>query len=240
MNQLPVEPIPLAAIEDDGGGLVRFRHVLGDLDALVFSIKEYGLMSPPVVWRVTDRSGGKDSIQMRYILIEGNRRVAAIRQLEKDWASEQPFPLAAVACCVRAGGLDTARLLSIQAHVNRDLTEGTNRGDEAVAVKWLLKAGWEPKQIEGMLGVSQPWVSYLKTLGEYLTPEAMDALRNGHISMQDGLALVKASKSGGVVDKELQNVELATKVVENGKSTWASRREPTNPRSKAARQLFRP
>ncbi len=211
LKQLPLEPISLAAIQKEGCGLVPFRQDLGDLDPLASSIWQYGLMSPPVVWKTVDRSGGKGAAKECYILIEGNRRVAAIRQLQKDWTGEQPFPLDTVTCSVREGRLDGAgaRLLSIQAHVNRNLTKGTNRGDEAVAVTWLLDVGWEPYHIEDMLGVSQPWVAQLKALAERLTPDSMKALRTGEINMPEALKLVYRPNTREAAVVERQNAALA-------------------------------
>ena len=166
-----------------------------------------------------DRTGGQGAAKERYILIEGNRRVAAVRLLAKEWiarvaaieesnkalgaaiwkrekkrrGSVDEFPLAKLACCVFEGKVDDARNLSIQVHVNRDVPDGTNRGDEAVAVQWLLK-GLKPKQIEDMLGDSQAWVSLLKGLAERLSPKSMEDLRNGVISMVAANKLVKKTR----------------------------------------------
>ncbi len=224
-DQLTIERISLAAVDNEQGDLVQFRQNLGDVDALAASIREHGLVSPPVVWRANRRRVEGTDAGARYVVIDGSRRIAAIRQLERAWSrTDKPFPLTNLFCSVHEGRVDAARLLSVQVHVERDLVEDTNRGDEAVAVKWLLQTGWDPMQIQEMLGVSQAWVSQLKALAERLTSSSMAALQAGKISMQDALSLTRLSKAGVIVDAARQNAELEVLVARNATRTWQSAR----------------
>ena len=233
MSQLQPELVPLAQIGDEGLGLAAFRHNLGDLRPLMDSIWEYGLTSPPIVWKTVDRTGGKAAARVRYIVIAGNRRVAAIRELERKWnadvatmgererkeatqryATGLQFPLANLWCSVFEGSVRSARETSIELQLNRRLQADINRGDEAVAVAWLLDKEYKrlPEQIELMLGVSQPWVSELKAIVERLSPNAMEALRNGQIEMTEAYDLAKITRVGMPVEVELCDAALAERM----------------------------
>ncbi len=242
-DQLPIEKIPLAALDEEYGDLVQFRHNLGNVDALAASIREHGLVSPPVVWRANRRRVEGGDGGARYVVIDGSRRSAAIRQLEQAWTrTDKAFPLSNLSCCVHEGRVDAARLLSIQLHVDRNLLEDTNRGDEAVAFAWLRRTGWEPYQIQDMLGVSQPWVSQMKTINDHLTPRSMDALRDGHIAMEDALFLATETPKGRGTqpDDEPQHAVLEKLIADKANWDWTSVRANGVPkRARRAQQAVK-
>jgi len=193
MNQLPVQAIPIAAIDDEGYGLVRFRRDLGTLRPLRESLKLNSLASPPTVWKV--QSKGSD----RFVVIDGNRRVAAIKELEKEWEADQgAFPLAEVQCVVFEGRLQDAQQLSVQLHFGGGARHDLNPADCAVAVRALLDIGYDQVEAAAMLCVTQGWISQLNKLAIRLIPAAMEALRASKISKHpqaDSLAkLVRRGK----------------------------------------------
>ncbi len=237
MHQLKVLDIPLAQIVEAGGGLEPFHRVLGDLGLLKHSISAYGLMVPPAVWRFNaDPANGVVGSDPQYVIIDGVRRITALRQLAAQQKHpEQPF--ATVACSVCEADLDTAKMLSAHAHVERKQAKKASPGHEAEAVQRLLKEHKEQREIAKILHVSQATVSTLKTLSERLTPESMQALQAGAISMTDGLHLVAQSKKqvdesptdklrkSTEIDAVLQNKLLAEAVARKRSWNWKSARE---------------
>lgn len=236
MHQLPIKEIPLAQIVEAGGGLEPFYRVLGDLGLLKDSISRYGLMVPPTVWKLeVAPADGIAAPGTRYVVIDGTRRIAALRQL----AGEQNEPVqsfTSVACSVCEADLETAKILSAHAHVERKQAKKTSTGHEIEVVDRLLKDGKTQREIVKILHLSQATVSTLKTLSR-LTPEALQALQSGAISMTDGLHLVAQSKKqvdarptdrirkSTEVAAELQNKLLAEVVAHNRDRTWKSARE---------------
>lgn len=205
MKQLPLVLIPLAEIEDEGSGLARFRHQLGDITALKVSIKENGLLTPPLVWLP---KATKHRRKERYVVLDGSRRLAAMRELAQVWPADKgSFPLAEITCSVYEGSLSNARTQSILAHLDGAVRAETNRGDEALAAQWLLDQDWDQNQVANMLRLTQGWVSQSATLVARLGEKAMAALRNGEINKAeaDGLA---GTPRKGAVDVEQQDARL--------------------------------
>ncbi len=233
IRQLPIEPVPLGAIIDTGGGLEPFYRVLGDLGPLKQSIRKYGLMVPPTVWKLDgDASHGAGA---QYAIIDGARRIAALRELraEADDLLQSP---ATVACSVCAADLATAKILSIHAHEERKRAKKARPGHVAEVVQRLLEEGKKQREIEKLLHISQATVSTLKTLSDWLTSDAMHALQSGDITMNDGLRLVAISKERRIAspankmcsNQEIelfQNKQLAAVVAHNRSRTWKSSRE---------------
>ena len=185
MHQLPVRAIPLDKLEDEGNGLVRFRQNLGDLTALKMAITAYGLLSPPTVW--TFKVHGHE----RHVVLDGNRRVAAIKELAKKWNPERgEFPLASVTCVIFDGRTEDARQASIQLHCHSPQMD-TNVGDTLAASEWLLSYGYNQTEAGSLLNVTQGRVSQMQGLRAALCDEAFAQLRMGGISAAEAKSLSK-------------------------------------------------
>ncbi len=237
MHQLKVLDIPLAQIVEAGGGLEPIYRVLGDLSLLKASISKYGLMVPPTVWRFdADPAHAIGGSGTQYVIIDGVRRITALRQLAaRQKHPEQPF--STVACSICEADLETAKILSAHAHVERKQAQKASPVHEAGEVQRLLKLGKKQREIQKILHLSQATVSTLKTLSERLTTEAKQALQSGAISMTDGLELVAKTKKqvdvsptnkmrkSTEIDDVLQNKLLDEVVARNHGSPWKSARE---------------
>lgn len=203
MMQLPIETVALADIEDEGRGLTRFRRDLGDLKALKASILACGLACPPVVWRHKTREGN------HYVVIDGNRRVASLKELRAVGTTRG---LDEVACAVFEGKLlDGARLLSIHLHFVGTGATNTNVMDRAMTVKWMLAIpGATQVSVAAALGITQGNVSQLYALARHLIPEAQGALWDGRIKKErHGHTLAGMVTEDGKPDVERQSAALA-------------------------------
>lgn len=195
LKQYPIESIPLDLIDDSGHGLERFRSNLGDLEELEAAILDDGLISPPVLWR--PKTG---AARGRYVVIDGNRRIAAIKELARDWdPSKGEFPLSKVQCVIYACGLASdARLLSIGLHLGSAQGMETNAGDAAIGIKFVhgFNSDWTQTEAGKWVGRSQPWVSIYEAIADGLCPTAMACLRAGQISKTDAKMLAGWLKRG--------------------------------------------
>jgi len=123
----------LDAIELSGGGLQPFRVNLGNIQVLADAINADGLMTPLVVWRHQDADGE------HYVLVDGHRRVEAIRLLQDSWTEYHgAFPLETILCAVYQGDLDQVRRMAINTRLNPQVVLQNNRGDEAVLMDYLM------------------------------------------------------------------------------------------------------
>ena len=150
--------------------LPRFRkHVDSptELSALKASIEKFGLMRPPAVWAVPGSSS--------YAILDGDRRVAALRLID---------PSASVTCAVFGGDVDSAREVSILAHLGMGGETELNHGDEIVGVLWLLtkKRFKRQQDLADAVNRKQGWVSQARMIRDRLSDAAFEALRDGTIS----------------------------------------------------------
>ena len=198
MKQLPLQIIAIDTIEQEGCGLAPFRTSLGDLNRLKASIATIGLIAPPTVWRTTE---GK---RQRHILVDGNRRVAAIMALRSEWAQRGAFPLDKIVVTVFEGSLQEARKLSILAHMPKALCVPHTRGDEVRAVMLLREQGMTQTDIAQLLGQAQGWVSRCEVHAEQLAPAAMDALRRGDLNRTGADKLFRMLTTDDKPDRERQ------------------------------------
>ena len=125
MEQLPLEPVGLMNLEVNADALPPFRFDQGDLEGLMRSIEDFGLLVPPVVWHTKD--SGKD----RWVVIDGSRRIAALNAIQVERETEhRAFPFNVITVAVFRGTLEQAKRLSVILHL---CVAQNNRGDEAVA-----------------------------------------------------------------------------------------------------------
>lgn len=210
IKQLRLEPVPLANLQEEGGGIVRFRQELGDLSVLMRSICDDGLVMPPLVWKTpprgTDRKG-TDAGEQLYVVLDGCRRVAALRELATPSGGSHAPP-EFVQCIILEGRPDMARNLRAQLQLGDLFRLETNAGDAAVALHEFLP-GWERQaDVARTLGISQGYVSMLFKLATNLAPEALAALRSGRVDKDDAAKLAKLVNREGSPKHEEQKAAL--------------------------------
>ena len=128
----------------DIGDLDRGRNVrtgLGDLDTLVESVRQVGILTP-----VTVASHG-DSGDGRWVLVAGHRRVAAAEQ-----AGLSRVP----AVVVDVGGDDERLVATLVENLVR---EDLDPIDEARGFAMLVEAGWSQGKVSRSVGRSKGHVS---------------------------------------------------------------------------------
>ncbi len=211
LQQLPLVAIPLDSLLTSGGGLEPFRLAPREVDRLAASIRERGLVVPPLVWAVPDTE------PQQYVIVDGGRRVMALKRLRDEWdLAAGPFPIDPVNCSVVSADLDSVRHLAAHLRLNKALQMHGNRGDEAVLTVHLMQPphSQTEQQLMRDLKVSQPWASVSARLVERLSAAALRKLRMGEISQKDAerlMVLGERDRRGRVseLDPNAQTTELA-------------------------------
>ena len=211
LQQLPLVAIPLDSLLTSGGGLEPFRLAPGEVDRLAASIRERGLVVPPLVWAVPDTE------PQQYVIVDGGRRVMALKRLRDEWnLATGPFPIDLVNCSVVSGDLDSVRHLAAHLRLNKALHMHGNRGDEAVLTVHLMQPphSQTEQQLMRDLKVSQPWASVSARLVERLSAEALRKLRMGEISQKNAERLMVLGERDGrgrvsELNRNAQMAELA-------------------------------
>lgn len=205
-----IADIDIDQLQDAGPGLAAFRHSLGDLEYLAASIWNSGLLTPLLVWQT-------DSGRPEHVVIDGRRRLAAIRLLRARLASERPFPLQSVPCVVRKMRLSDALTLVARLRLDPAICLEANRGDEAVLSELFRTANqMSEEEVEQHLGISQSVVSQSSRYVRLLKPEVLVLLRAGAVTKKDADEVLKASKSRRTSPQELEAAQARqARVVES-------------------------
>ena len=180
----------------DIGDLDRGHNVrtgLGDLDTLVESVREVGILTPVTV------SGHGANGDGRWVLVAGYRRVAAAH---KAGLSQVPALVTEVAG-------DDERLVA--ALVENLVREDLDPVDEARGFALLVEAGWSQGKVSRRVGRSKGHVSKrLRLL--VLSPEVQERVRAGDITVEHAYQISRlADRNVGA--KKL--ISLSTKPVRN-------------------------
>ena len=162
----------------DIGDLDRGRNVrtgLGDLDTLVESVRQVGILTP-----VTVASHGANG-DGRWVLVAGHRRVAAAEQ-----AGLSRVP----AVVVDVGGDDERLVATLVENLVR---EDLDPIDEARGFAMLVEAGWSQGKVSRRVGRSKGHVSKrLRLLA--LPTEVQEKVRAGDITVDHAYQI---SRLGG-------------------------------------------
>lgn len=198
--QLDQRILEIGQIEVNTCGYKNARTILGDVTELKLAIKEKGLLSPPVVWETTHKG------KTHYVLLAGHRRLEAISQLRREaheTGSELPFE--ELTCSIYEGSLDGAMTAGLVDNVQR---ESLNPADQAEAVYKLASQVGNQEKVGHMLGKSQPWVSNYVNLYRCLIPQALDALRQEQIKVNQAKKLAMLVNQDKTPDVAAQTAEL--------------------------------
>ena len=232
--QLPIEQIPLDRIHDEAPELPRFRAVLGDLRVLKASIKARGLVRPPVVWC----RAGDDGAEVAVIL-DGHRRIAAIRELLAEAEEVPAFTMSAVSCVVFRGDAAEARTTALELHQGGEGAADINPGDAAVEIGWLLGTGMLQERAAERTGVSQGWISRLRKVAHRLLPDGIEALRREELTLDQAVLLARISGTDGPNEAtqrpHLENLKAAT--AREREAVRKAKRNPGRPLPEQARDF---
>ena len=180
-----IDEISLDLIDIDP---TNVRADLGDLGELANSIKEHGVLQP-VILRPTENG--------RYAPTIGNRRCAAARL-----AGRETIP----AMVKDADSLDRRAEVQVIENVHR---EDLKPSELARAFGYLLslkdgrKRRWTQQTLAARLGMSQAKVSKYAALSA-LTDEALAAIDQGRIGIEDGYELSKLARWSKRLAKALE------------------------------------
>ena len=152
----------------------------GTLAALITSIQEKGILSPPIL-------RAADPARQRYYIVAGHRRVAAAKHLKMaelictclDWKPEAEAAMEDL-------------LLSMVENLQR---KDLNPIERAEAFARLISQGARQIEIAQSVGVTQTYISQSLALLK-LPPSVRESMRAGDISKSAGEELIPLTKSG--------------------------------------------
>jgi len=160
--------VPVDSIEVWDEANVRHTEITKGIDELADSIRQIGLLQPPLVQQVET---GK------YKLIEGQRRLLAVKQL--GWKKIQVLILKEPIDLARA------KVASLSENLHR---KAVNPDDVASACEYLSKHFGSDKEAAKVLGISIP--TFKKYLAYRIVPEELKELvRKGITSPSDAKRL---------------------------------------------------
>lgn len=192
-----LKKLGLEELLDQGNGYLPYRHDLGAVEYLALAIKEDGLLSPPIVWA----TGNSDC---PYVIVEGRRRLAAIRLLKDKWrGSPKTFPLNTIMCSIVTSRLRDVLGTTARLRLDPAVCLENNRGDDAVLTQHYGQAnGLTGVDVEQMVGISQSDASESKSFVARLSPVALELLRAGKIMKQDADELVRLADGPDMHDRQ--------------------------------------
>jgi ParB family chromosome partitioning protein len=162
--------VPVDDIEVWDEANVRHTEITRGIDELAESIRQIGLLQPPLVQEI--ESG-------KYKLIEGQRRFLAVKQL--GWKKIQVLLLR------KPIDLALAKLASLSENLHR---KAVNPDDVASACEYLSKYFGSDKEAAKVLGISLP--TFKKNLAYRIVPEELKELvRKKIISAPDAKRLAR-------------------------------------------------
>jgi ParB family chromosome partitioning protein len=170
------------------------RQELGDLQETADSLLERGQIQPVTV--VTRQAflgahpGQDDHLgTARYVVIDGNRRLAAARLAGlDDLRIDVNDTLAASAADI----IESALVANIHREALTPL-------EEAEALDTLVKVHGSQRQVARRVGKTHVWVSQRLALRD-LTPELKDALRHGDITVEDARQVARLPQGEQAAD----------------------------------------
>lgn len=167
-----IENIKLADLDLPKGGL-QVRQAKSDgIEQLAANIEAFGLIQPLLV----TRSGAGKTKKIRYIVIDGGRRLTALRSLDK--------PPATVPCLVN---LDAG----VEHGISANLHEPTNPMDLSDAFAKMIAAEHKPAAIAAAFSMTGRQVEQHLALAK-LSPQIKAKVREGKVSWETAQALTVA------------------------------------------------
>jgi ParB/RepB/Spo0J family partition protein len=173
----------------------NFRQDLGDVAALAKDIGEKGLLQPLVVLHKRLGGGrevdlpGVGKVSVRYILIAGFRRYAALQKLmDTDPTAAARFK--DVPVTLFHGSDQEARFAQLRENVIR---KDMNAVELAMGLKEMLARGCSRKSIADGLKKSLAWVSHHLTVLEKCSDAVLAALRTGRVPLEIALTFSNLS-----------------------------------------------
>ena len=198
MKQLQQSRFPLDIVEQNVMGFVNSRKILGDTSELKQSIKQNGVLDPPIVHLRKDAEGDD-----RVILIAGHRRVACVKELRQEHteAEGNPGPWGEITCTVYEGDLPGAYVINLVENLHHKTLSYADK-IEAVAKRNAV-VGNQTRTAE-LLGISQSLVSILCAMHRGLCREGLEALRLRQITRAQATKLSKVTLSCGSPNRTRQ------------------------------------
>lgn len=154
MEEKEYRTVTVESIEVWDEANVRRTEITAGIDELAESIRQIGLLCPPLVQEVE---------KGRYRLIEGQRRLLAVKQL--GWKRMQVLVLK------EPIDLAKAKLASLSENLHR---KAVNPNDLANACEYLSKHFGSDREAARVLGISSP--TFKKYLGYKIVPEELKEL----------------------------------------------------------------
>ena len=151
--------------------LPNVRFHLGDLDSLVDSIRENGLITPILVLRTKKRG------QKTFPIIAGHRRYEAIKRL-RNASGTQKARFEDIKVTFFDGTIEEAKFVNIAENLDRKNLSPLETADR---IKDFLKQGYEQQDIAHRLGRSPAWVSTVLSTARNSGKKVQAALRSGSI-----------------------------------------------------------
>jgi len=182
-------------------GLRNPRHQLEDIDQLVDSIRHNGLQVPLTVWEADDPETG----ELRYVLVAGYRRHAAIKILRE----EDPTAFETLRVVVQTGSLNDAMAKNLEENIQNS---PLNPADECLGVARLYERVGDQTEVGKKLGKSQSWVSGRVKLHRNLATRVFGAFRTGQINLTQAHYFATILNTDGTPNCDLQN-ELLDKLL---------------------------
>ena len=132
------------------------------------------------------------------MVLDGRRRLAAIKLLRGLWRGEAGFPLQTVTCSLVVGlRLTDVRTLVARLRLDPAICLAHNRGDEAVlSEKFRLAENMKEEALERYIGLSQSVISQSSRYVGKLPPGVLELLRTSAITKVDADNLLAALKKG--------------------------------------------
>lgn len=149
--------IPFIAIEEHDS-FVNSRSRLENIEELMASIEESGLLEEPIVWRIptppTTMPWGE--VEERFFLIAGFRRVAAIGRIRKA-SKKKELPFSTIPVKVFEGDLQGAMRLNLTENLQR---ENLTIFDIAMYCRRMIEdTGISRAELARQIGKAESWLS---------------------------------------------------------------------------------
>jgi len=190
-----------------------------NINELAESIKQHGLLQNI---GVTEKKGEPG----KYFVIYGFRRYAALTKIRAELG---PDAFSELEVMLNEGTVDELRERNLKENIDR---EQLKPHEIATAIKKMVNAGLEQRDIGTRLGRPQSWVSYHYKAATKLAPTAWRAFREGNITLEQALHIadVPEETQGDIVNKILgaETRSEARQIAKKAAESSGSRRTYTN------------
>ena len=202
--------VPLDHLEPAKSNARRTPATAADHEQLVASIRAHGLLTPLLV---RERGGGVDAESETYLVVDGARRLAALRELDEP----APVPCTREMSETHAGELSVAGNLHVALHP----------ADQVEAFERMRDAGETIEAVADRFGVTVRTVRRRLALAG-VAPAVRAAWRDGKISSEHAAAFASSA------DHDAQAKVLAAELRDSWRSPHPDRiRNLLNPRGES-------